>query len=164
MLGHWYLAPSLLENASQCIPSDASEVVSANESSTWFTFWEKLAASTGIVRIKITIHNNPHVDIHVDVLDFDEPLIIGLEVLKSHRLLVKYIDKSLHFCHENIRRPLNYKIRHVFFNGIRRRWFRSWNSDSPPSTLHVPLFVQASPSHCTIRSDKSNTVTRKLIK
>lgn len=62
-------------------------------------------------------------DIHVDVVDLDEALIIGLDILNSQGLLVNYIDNSLHFCEENIRRPLTYKFGHVFFEWDRKETF-----------------------------------------
>lgn len=84
-------------------------------SSTQFKFGEQLATNTGIVWIKLPIHKNMHNDLHVNVIDLDIPLIIGLDILKSQRLSVNYIDDSLHFCNEDIERPLTYKFGHVFY-------------------------------------------------
>lgn len=95
----------------------------AHDSSTQFKFEEQLATSTGIVSIKLPIHNNTHVDLHVDVIDLDIPLIIGLDVLKSKRLLVNYIDNNLHFCNKNIKQPLTYKFRHVIYEWDIRELF-----------------------------------------
>lgn len=45
----------------------------------------------------------------------DIPLIIGLDILRSRKLLVNYVDNSLQYCNEGIKRPFKCKLGYVFF-------------------------------------------------
>lgn len=64
--------------------------------------------------------------VHMDVVNLNIPLIIGLYVLKAHKLLVNYVDNGPHFCNEGVKQPLTYKLGHFFFE---------WNTNEMFLTL-----------------------------
>lgn len=51
----------------------------------------------------------------MDVIALEVPLIIGLDALKSQRVLVNYIDNILNFCNEDTKQPFTYKFGHVSY-------------------------------------------------
>lgn len=66
------------------------------------------------MHIKFPIKKHSHLDFHVEVVDLDIPLIIGLDILRSRKLLVDYVENTLIYCNEKIKRPITYKLGHVF--------------------------------------------------
>lgn len=104
-------------------------------------------------------------DIHVYAIDLDIPLIIGLCVLNSQRLLVNYIDNSLHFCNQDIKQPFTYKFGHLFCEwDLKERFFFSREE---LNRLHLHFMH---PSYCSLldlitRSDlkKATPPIRKML-
>lgn len=85
------------------------------DSSVRFKFGEKVAKSIGKVSIKFPIDQFNHMDLTIDVVHVDIPLIIGLDILRSQKLLVNYVENTLQYCNEKISRPITFKHGHVFF-------------------------------------------------
>lgn len=79
-----------------------------------FRFGEQVASRIGKVNIKIPINDNNHLSLMIYVVDLDIPLVIGLDVLRGHRLLVNYIENTIYFCDHKIYRPIKQKMGHVF--------------------------------------------------
>lgn len=69
-------------------------------------FGEQLAKIVGSIWSKIHVYTNTHIDIILYVVEVDIPLIIGLDILRSRKLLVNYVYNTLHYCNEYIKRPL----------------------------------------------------------
>lgn len=88
--------------------------LSRQASATQFKLGEQITKSIGQIRIKFPIHENTHFEINVDVIQLDVPLITGLYILRSCKQLVNYVDNMLHYCNEDIKRPLTHKHGHVF--------------------------------------------------
>lgn len=84
------------------------------KSNVQFKFGEQIEQGVGNVCIKVPVDEGNHIDLNVDVVDLDIPLIIGLDVLRGHKLLVNYIDNTMHFCNFKINRPIKHKLGHMF--------------------------------------------------
>lgn len=73
-----------------------------------------MASSVGKLSIKFPIDQYNHMDLVIDVVHVDIPLIIGLDILKSQKLLVNYVGNTLVYCNEKTIRPITFKHGHVF--------------------------------------------------
>lgn len=75
---------------SRAIAYDASHPgsLSLRDSATRFNFGETLAKSIGIIKIKFPVDHYTTLDLKIDVVHVDIPLRIGLDILRSRRLLV----------------------------------------------------------------------------
>lgn len=68
----------------------------------------------GKVNIRIPVQDVTHINLSIDVINMDIPLIIGLDMLRSYRLLVNYINDTIHFGNFDIKRTIKHKSGHVF--------------------------------------------------
>lgn len=87
---------------------------SATESNVRFRFGEQVVPAIGLIRIRIPITASLHLDLAVDVVDLDIPLILGLDILRGKGLLVDYINNELKFCNHDLSLPITSKYGHVF--------------------------------------------------
>lgn len=88
--------------------------LSEHETAIKFKFGEQVAKSIGKIQIKFRIDQHNHLDLMIDVVHVDIPLIIGLDILRSRKLLVNYVHNTLIYCNEKVNRPITFKYGHVF--------------------------------------------------
>lgn len=86
-----------------------------------FKFGEQVAPGIGEIDIRIPVDDGLHLDLSIDVVALDIPLIIGLDILRGHNLLVNYLDNTIRFCSYGITRPISQKLGHVFLQWDEHR-------------------------------------------
>lgn len=79
-----------------------------------FKFGQQVVQSIGIVNIRLSQDEQSHITLNIHVVDLNIPLIIGLDVIKSHSLLLNYVENRLEFRNLSESKPLTYKHGHVF--------------------------------------------------
>lgn len=82
---------------------------------TRFKFGDRAALSIGSILVRLPIDEHSHINIDIDVVDMDIPLIIGLDVLRRHKILVDYLTNTIKFCERNVQQPIKNMRGHVFY-------------------------------------------------
>lgn len=79
-----------------------------------FKFGEEIVPTIGIVHIGVAIGNNTHLDLKIDVVELNIPLILGLGVLCGHQIFFYYISNALKCYTHDANLPIKHKHGHVF--------------------------------------------------
>ena len=60
-----------------------------------FKFGNTVTPSLGVMKFRFPCPNGGSLDIDMDIIDLDVPLLLGLRELREHRLLVDYLSNAL---------------------------------------------------------------------
>ena len=60
-----------------------------------FKFGNTVSSSLGIMKFRFPCPDGGSIDIDIDIIDLDVPLLLGLRELRSHRILVNYLNNTL---------------------------------------------------------------------
>lgn len=84
------------------------------ESTTQFRFGDGSFASKGKIRVRIPTPDCSYIQIDVDTVDADVPLLIGLDILDAHLLVVNNVTNKLESHRYNWSLPITRKLGHLY--------------------------------------------------
>ena len=90
-----------------------------------FKFGDEVTDSLGIMKFRFPCPNGGSLDIDMDVINLDVPLLLGLRELRSHRLLVNYLDNTLQSKNLGWTSKLEDKYGHLYWDLLATESFYS---------------------------------------